>query len=317
MSTAVRFEPGKGKIGTKNSVHTSNMSAATSQDGAHEGARPYRSHLKPACIPCKKRKSRCQNDNSSTACLMCRNHRTECIFPNENTLNAGKTRVSPSESLSPSSSRRRRPRERGSISSRTSLPTARDSPSSIIHGQVSVEGNNEVNQIMRSHRHDGSTTAATRLPESSVLSAPAHPNLRPHGVSNNNLSMNSGRTADNRIQPPPLVAANSNDTQDSSGSRSLSLRSREDEHLNLHIVGPAGTNDSQIVSDYLSGLPDSSSRNTKIVRPAPVTRQSRPVLFTMVQKRPVGVTVKSSPSAEKLEMIEKLIEPHAENLINE
>lgn len=44
--------------------------------------------------------------------------------------------------------------------------------------------------------------------------------------------------------------------------------------------------------------------------------QSKPILFTLVQKRPVGVTVKSSPSAEKLEIIEKLLESHTDALID-
>jgi hypothetical protein len=44
---------------------------------------------------------------------------------------------------------------------------------------------------------------------------------------------------------------------------------------------------------------------------------SRPVLFTEVQKRPVGVILNRSPSAEKLEIIEKLLEPHSEAVIDE
>lgn len=46
------------------------------------GERPYRSHLRPACIPCRKRKSRCKIDAAeASGCLMCRLHGTDCKFP--------------------------------------------------------------------------------------------------------------------------------------------------------------------------------------------------------------------------------------------
>ena len=43
--------------------------------------RPYRSHAYPACVSCKKRKSRCRTTSSSSSCMMCQTHGTECIFP--------------------------------------------------------------------------------------------------------------------------------------------------------------------------------------------------------------------------------------------
>lgn len=95
----------------------------------------------------------------------------------------------------------------------------------------------------------------------------------------------------------------------------MALGSSDDHHVNLHIVGPAVTNDSQVLSDYLSGIPE-ATRSTRMVIPESASR-CRPVLFTMVQKRPLGIAVNRSPSAEKLEVIEKLIEPHAEAVIDE
>ncbi|KAE8380956.1 fungal-specific transcription factor domain-containing protein [Aspergillus bertholletiae] len=44
-------------------------------------ARPYRSHLYPACLPCKKRKSRCRTRDSSAICIMCQAHGTDCVYP--------------------------------------------------------------------------------------------------------------------------------------------------------------------------------------------------------------------------------------------
>lgn len=51
------------------------------QNNAKGEGRPYRSHLYPACLSCKKRKSRCKTRNSSDVCIMCQAHGTECIFP--------------------------------------------------------------------------------------------------------------------------------------------------------------------------------------------------------------------------------------------
>lgn len=43
--------------------------------------RPYRSHLHPACLSCKKRKSRCKTRDASEKCIMCQVHDTQCKFP--------------------------------------------------------------------------------------------------------------------------------------------------------------------------------------------------------------------------------------------
>ncbi|KXJ89930.1 fungal-specific transcription factor domain-domain-containing protein [Microdochium bolleyi] len=46
-------------------------------------ARPYRSHQQPACIPCRKRKSRCKLGlGAPSSCLMCEVHGSLCVFPN-------------------------------------------------------------------------------------------------------------------------------------------------------------------------------------------------------------------------------------------
>ncbi|CEL02244.1 hypothetical protein ASPCAL03415 [Aspergillus calidoustus] len=42
--------------------------------------RPYRSHLHPACLPCRKRKSRCKTRTLGEVCAMCLAYGTECIF---------------------------------------------------------------------------------------------------------------------------------------------------------------------------------------------------------------------------------------------
>ncbi|KAF9874216.1 hypothetical protein CkaCkLH20_08199 [Colletotrichum karsti] len=50
-------------------------------DGPFSSERPYRSHLRPACLACRKRKSRCNVDKTAPTCLTCRAHGTPCEFP--------------------------------------------------------------------------------------------------------------------------------------------------------------------------------------------------------------------------------------------
>lgn len=52
------------------------LNEANSSEG-----RPYRSHVHPACLLCKKRKSRCRTTDLSGSCTMCQTHGTECVFP--------------------------------------------------------------------------------------------------------------------------------------------------------------------------------------------------------------------------------------------
>ena len=95
----------------------------------------------------------------------------------------------------------------------------------------------------------------------------------------------------------------------------MALGSSDEDHHNLHIVGPSVTNDSQVLSDYLSGIP-AATRSTRLVIPESASR-SHPVLFTKVQKRPLGIVANRGPSAEKLAIIEKMLEPHIGDLIDE
>ncbi|XHG07882.1 hypothetical protein AWENTII_011012 [Aspergillus wentii] len=55
------------------------MDAESSRNATSQG-RPYRSHVYPACLPCKKRKSRCKTKTSGI-CIMCQAHGTDCVFP--------------------------------------------------------------------------------------------------------------------------------------------------------------------------------------------------------------------------------------------
>jgi hypothetical protein len=119
--------------------------------------------------------------------------------------------------------------------------------------------------------------------------------------------LSEGRPLTHHLQQPP------NTPEDDQAS--LEFGTADDHALNLHIVGPAMTKDSQVLSDYLSAIPGAVTRGTRMVVPLPASRTT-PVLFHKVMKRPVGVPANRSPSAEKLEIIEKLLEPYAEDVIN-
>lgn len=224
--------------------------------------RPYRSHLRPACIPCRRRKSRCQTEPSSDTCLMCRAHCTDCTFP-----------------ASPKGSRALQTPQKGRGHS------SKKSASSPSHTQTPRP-----------------IPAAIRKPTQTQEAIVEEPVLDQPGIgipastsksSEWNLPQHTGRQED--ISP-------------------LGLASNDDQQHNLHIVGPASTNDDRVLSDYLSAIPG-MTRGTRMLIPVPANR-SRPVLFTMVKKRPIGLPASRSPSAEKVDMIEKLLEPHTSKVID-
>lgn len=62
-------------------THASRTMNANREPPAGDRERPYRSHVYPACLPCKKRKSRCKTKDAANACMMCQAHGTECVFP--------------------------------------------------------------------------------------------------------------------------------------------------------------------------------------------------------------------------------------------
>ncbi|CAH0014830.1 unnamed protein product [Clonostachys rhizophaga] len=234
------------------------------------GERPYRSHLRPACLTCRRRKSRCHTEPGADRCLMCRAHGTDCLFPGGS--------PGPASKDSPDQVARRRGRGKSSATPRITTP-----PFHPVSGP-------------RAHP----TVASTSIP------GPQNGDMVPGSASSSSAYNPS-------LNPPPN---RSHHQQEMHGgdSPSIEFGSADDHASNLHIVGPATTKDNQVLSDYLSAIPG-ATRGTRMVVPVPASR-SRPVLFTRVQKRPFGVPVNRSPSAEKLEMIEKLLEPYAGDVID-
>jgi hypothetical protein len=91
----------------------------------------------------------------------------------------------------------------------------------------------------------------------------------------------------------------------------LSLEADDD---NPHILGPAVTGDNHVLADYLSNIP--GGQGIREIRPVEPGSSLSPVIFTKVQKKPLGLLVGSSPALEKLQTIEKLVEPFGPHLID-
>jgi hypothetical protein len=72
--------------------------------------------------------------------------------------------------------------------------------------------------------------------------------------------------------------------------------------------------DSHILADYLSSIP--GNRGMRTIRPVELGSSSFPIVFTKVQKRPLGMMLNSNPALHKLQVIEKLIEPWALHLVD-
>ncbi|KAI0853047.1 fungal-specific transcription factor domain-containing protein [Daldinia vernicosa] len=217
--------------------------------------RPYRSHLRPACLPCRKRKSRCKIEAHSASCLMCQVHGTECSFPI-------KTQASPIKGYT-------RPQ-------RTHVRRDTVQPQSISDVTDYGDGVNEHSAIIDNEA---------------------------------NVAVNA---AWDRTEIPgtnPVIYNYRHDTQPQ--STVLSIEETEDEN---HIISPAMTGDSQVLVDYLSttagdgcGIHQVRSRRTDL---------SRQVFFTAVRKRPLGFTMNANPSHSKCQVVEKLLEPWTQQLIN-
>lgn len=236
--------------------------------------RPYRSHLRPACHPCRRRKSRCKLEAHSSSCLMCRVHGTVCTFP-------GESEPAVDRSVQ---TRLKSPARKRTASSRSMLTPASSLPLSKSRAAFEVS----VGDISA----DASCSAENAFLRPTVLEQrDLVPSVASRGSPWSELRSNEH----NHHQPTPLSVD-------------------DDEQDNPHIVGPANTNDSQVLADYLSTISNSNG-GIRMVLPVPASR-SKPVLFATVKKRPVGMDTNLNPSREKLYIIEKLLEPKLDQLID-
>lgn len=153
-------------------------------------------------------------------------------------------------------------------------------------------------------RRDRKSVARTRLAPT-LDPLPISPSIVNHGVSAAVVPEASGSEG-----TTPWAGQGSEEIVDFQPTP-LSMDDTEQE--NTHIVGPANTTDSQVLADYLSTI-TTDNGGMRMVRPVPGSR-SKPVLFSTVQKRPMGVEVNTNQAREKLNIIERFLDPYTEQLI--
>ncbi|KAK6001691.1 hypothetical protein QM012_002181 [Aureobasidium pullulans] len=85
-----------------------------------------------------------------------------------------------------------------------------------------------------------------------------------------------------------------------------------------HIISPAIADDNEELDSYLSSDPAVGIRRITRTSSTSTTMgpPSRRVLFNTVLRKPLGINANQSVAAAKLEVIEKLLEPHVMDLIN-
>lgn len=87
--------------------------------------------------------------------------------------------------------------------------------------------------------------------------------------------------------------------------------SDEEDH-NAHVIAPVMANDTEILETYLSTMSDDYRRRR--VQTAS-SRQARPVMFTTMPRKPLGTRQYQSLASSKCELVEKLLEPFAQDVI--
>lgn len=102
-------------------------------------------------------------------------------------------------------------------------------------------------------------------------------------------------------------------------SSSAALRTLgETDQESSHIVGPVVANDAEMLQSYLSVMGSTAAFHPTI-RPSPYALYSKgpnPVLCTTIRKQPVGVVIDKTPGFDQCQVIERLVEPFAGDLID-
>lgn len=222
--------------------------------------RPYRSHLRPACDACRRRKSRCTMAESSGVCLMCQAHGSQCVF-----VDGDQTR------------RRKVPVSRGRATNRADI--AEDNPD-----------HNDISGLM------------SCSPESQLSNA-ARPDNQTYN--NGSVSVDLAPTHSPTLERPIEEIR-------------MSAMLAESGDSSTHIISPAIADDNEELDSYLSSDPALGIR--RITRTSSTSTNmgppSRRVLFNTVLRKPLGINANQSIAAAKLEVIEKLLEPHIMDLID-
>lgn len=219
--------------------------------------RPYRSHMHPACVPCRARKSRCESRRQSS-CVMCQAHGTDCVFP------------------AAVQSRRRSNNLRRNATSKEKNPSA------------------SVEPRMRCL----SSTSPTLSPRSFQSYTPQSEQYAQIGAMADHSSPSTGR-------------------EDTSTSALVDLVAKSDKGSS-HVVSPAIADDDRVFQEYLSNTSYGQSRrmvrfHLNLNNPSQYTRS---ILFHTVPKRGQREMESRSIAASNLKIIEKMIEPYHNDLID-
>jgi hypothetical protein len=94
----------------------------------------------------------------------------------------------------------------------------------------------------------------------------------------------------------------------------------ETEKQIAHIVGPAAASDVHVLEDYLSSLLVTDSRAQQSTHPSSYSIYARgsngPAFYTRTLRQPVGISRPRTPGIDECEIIERIIEPYADDLIS-
>lgn len=226
-------------------------------------ARAYRSHSQPACLACRRRKSRCVIDgDTDNRCSLCIIHETECVFPSKKVETA--------------------------------------------------DAEDQSNAVPKSAREQRPSRKRKRHDEASAATLPGRSSSASQEILNHETHRQSGQ-AQNPFAQPVGVAKSFEDSP-----AALRLLGETD-HESSHIVGPLLANDAEVLQNYFSVLPQSNNPG-QTVRPTPYSMFSKgpggPVLYMTVQRQPAGLVKGNSPGFDQYRVIEKLVEPFAEDLLN-
>jgi len=227
--------------------------------------RPYRSHMHPACIPCRARKSRCKTTHASPSCFMCQSNGTDCVFPQ-------------------AAERLQRKRGHSRISSRVK------------------------------HTTSSSQTEPSRrqyLPSASP--APPQRSTR----STNTPSRESDAPTNEGIADYQELPTSSLGHQDDLISAVVDSFTRTGEGSS-HIVSPAIADDDKVFQEYLSNTPYGQSGRTVRFHPNSYNPNgpTRPIVFNTIPKRGTREAESRVLAASHCAIVQKLIEPYHDSLID-
>lgn len=165
----------------------------------------------------------------------------------------------------------------------------------------------------------------TRRPDSRATSKVAS-SAAAVGYNNNNADNHNDPTLGHRkalsasvtSPTPPAGRYAGFSPRDGSASHFIvGLGSQEDDESS-HIVGPAVTSDTQILADYLRAEPSAGGRLARMARPGRNhgPGSDKPVMFARIRKHPVGKPLCQSTASMKCEIVEKILEPWTEELVD-